>query len=63
MAQPLIRTKGAARLSLGISLAALVVFVGVVASVEDGRRLWAWGVLICAMTATFSIITLVRAPE
>lgn len=63
VAQPLIRTKRAARLSLVVSLAALAVFVVLVASVEEGRRLWTWGALVCVMTATFSIITAFRAPE
>jgi hypothetical protein len=63
MVEPLIRTKRAARVSLAVSLLALVVFAALLLSADEGRRLWAWGALLAVITATFSVITAAKAPE
>ena len=63
MAQPPIRTKRAALISLAICLLALVVFVLLLAFVDTGRQLWTWGALLALICASFSTITTVRARE
>lgn len=63
MVEPLIRTKRAARLSLAVSLVALTVFIVLLALLDEGRRIWAWGTLLAAITATFSVVTALKAPE
>lgn len=45
------------KVSLAVSLLAILIFAVLLASADVGRQICAWGMLLSAITATFSIIT------